>query len=234
MTIAMILAGGRGTRLRPVVSDVPKSLAPIQGKPFIFYLLDYLHAQNIREVILLTGYMHEKIVAACGDGSSFGLKMSYSQEHEPLGTAGAIKNAEKFLQHESEFLILNGDSYAPAAIKALVDHKLLPHQLGLIAVSKMQDASRFGTVIFDATDKTIRAFQEKSSEMSAGYVNAGVYRLSQKILQAIPVGKSVSLEREIFPKIVGRLGVVESPEGFDDIGLPENYREFTAKVAHEN
>lgn len=229
MTVAAILVGGFGTRLRSVVSDVPKPLAPIHGKPFIFFLLEELAKLSVKRVILLTGYMHDKVVAACGDGTQFGLEIIYSQEHEALGTAGAVKLAEPLLAQESDFLLLNGDSLCQEALAALVPLKCSDQQLGFIAVSYVADASRFGTVKFAADSKTILAFQEKAASQS-GYVNAGVYRLSSKIFNVIQPNQKLSLEQDIFPKHVNNgLLACEVEALFDDIGLPESYLEFQIK-----
>lgn len=237
MIIAAILAGGLGARLRPVISDVPKSLAPIHGKPFLFLLLESLKANGIEEVVLLTGHMHDKIQLTCGDGSRWGLKIIYSQEHEPLGTAGAIKNAEIYLKDPSEFLVLNGDSYAPEAVHLLASQKLLPEQFALIAVSDVKNTERFGTIQFDPNSRVVKTFCEKIKG-NLGFVNAGVYRLSNKIFNEIPAGKPVSLEQETFPHLLRTypksLGVVLMQQGFDDIGLPESYDAFVSKASHEN
>jgi NDP-sugar pyrophosphorylase family protein len=233
MTIAAILAGGLGTRLRPVISDLPKVLAPIRGKPFLFFLLETLKASGVDEVVLLTGYMHEKVEQMCGDGNEFGLKISYSPEISPLGTAGALKNAEVYLSQHKEFLVLNGDSYAPEAILQLTRRTLTENEFGLIAVSFLEHTDRFGTIEFDPSTMAIQHFKEKLPQGS-GYVNAGVYRLSRDILKKIPEQKASSLEQEIFPELLNAMPgtlwaqVIESC--FEDIGLPESYAAFSSLI----
>ena len=233
MTIAAILAGGLGTRLRPVILDVPKVLAPIRGKPFLFFLLETLKASGVDEVVLLTGYMHEKVEQTCGDGAQFDLKITYSPETSPLGTAGALKNAEAYLSQHQEFLVLNGDSYAPEAILQLARRTLIENELGLIAVSFLERTDRFGTIEFDPSTMVIQQFKEKVQQGS-GYVNAGVYRLSRDILSKIPEQKAVSLEQEIFPDlfkaIPGALLAQVIESCFEDIGLPESYAAFSSLV----
>src|SRR5262249_48269949 len=111
MTIAAILVGGKGTRLRPLISNLPKPLAQVNGECFLYLLLREIKNAGINRVLLLTGYMHDEILAACGDGRNFGLEIDYSQEFQPLGTAGALKNAQHLLPDTEHFLLLNGDSY---------------------------------------------------------------------------------------------------------------------------
>jgi len=227
--IAVILAGGLGTRLRSIVSNVPKSLAPIHDEPFLFLLLRALARLGVSKIILLTGYLHEQIVAVCGDGSIFGLELIYSYESEPLGTAGALKNAEKYLTDVSDFLLLNGDSFCPEAITALSTAHDLTKRLGVIAVTQVENSSRFGTVSFDPRTLTVLSFEEKGS-CKTGYVNTGVYRLSNKILREIPANRQCSLEQEIFPKILSALSVSIVDASFDDIGIPESYHSFLKKT----
>jgi len=234
MAIAAILVGGFGTRLRSVVSDVPKPLAPIQGKPFLFFILEALASSGIKEVILLTGYMHEKIFAACGSGEQFGLNILYSHESSPLGTAGALKLAENLLRNEKAFLLLNGDSFCSEAISALAGLTCQKDQLGVIAVSAVENAERFGTVDFDRVTFRIRGFREKSFSQS-GYVNAGVYLLSTDIFSLIEPNQKLSLEQDIFPKILALegqyLSAVPVSAKFDDIGLPESYYAFATRYS---
>lgn len=227
--IAVILAGGFGTRLRSLISDVPKSLAPVHDEPFLFLLLRALAQFGVLKVILLTGYLHEKIELACGDGSAFGLELIYSCESTPLGTGGALKNAAVYLKEAPDFLLLNGDSFCPEAISALAAYDNLKARLGVIAVTQIEDASRFGIVSFDPKTQVVLSFLEKKSQQS-GYVSVGVYRLSQAVLNKIPDKKKCSLEQEIFPGILSALSVCVVDASFDDIGLPESYHGFLKKT----
>src|SRR5262249_47692891 len=144
-------------------------------------------------VLLLTGYMHEAMVAACGDGRNFGLKIDYSQEFQPLGTAGALLNAQNFLQDNSPFLLLNGDSYYPGAIATMHRTDLASHELGLIAVSQLVDNHRFGSIQFDPQNGAIQTFKEKQSQQQ-GFVSAGIYKFNRAILDHITENTAVSLE----------------------------------------
>jgi len=228
--VVAILAGGLGKRLRPLVSDLPKSLASIGGEPFLFLLLRKLSFYGIKKVILLTGYMHDKVQAACGDGSAFNLELHYSHEQQPLGTAGALANAAAYLAQESEFILLNGDTYLDAPLSGFLDCKLGTKPYGRLAVIKTDDASRFGSVQVN-TQGEIEAFREKDRQ-SAGLINAGIYKLSSKIFKRIPTGVPSSLECDIFPKLIEERGSLEAYqlEGFlHDIGTPESYQAFNAE-----
>ncbi|MCJ7509172.1 MAG: sugar phosphate nucleotidyltransferase, partial [candidate division Zixibacteria bacterium] len=114
---ALILCGGLGKRLRPLTRKIPKSMLPVAGKPFLEYLIKLLKQNGIKEIILCTGYLHNKLKDYFGDGEKFGVNIQYSREHFPLGTGGAIKNAEKLIK--SRFFVLNGDSYINLNLKSL-------------------------------------------------------------------------------------------------------------------
>lgn len=228
---AVILVGGKGTRLQSVVADVPKPLANIAGKPFLFLLLQTLAAQGIKKVILLTGYMHEKIVAACQDGSAFGLQIIYSQENQALGTAGALCNAETILNTLDEFILLNGDTFLECSIEPLLCQRLTDQTQGIICVCQPDEIERFGSVVLGPQNQ-IEAFREKHSQ-STGYVNAGIYKLSHDILKLIPKNQFCSLETDIFPQLVSKkaLSGLILNGLFYDIGTPESYKAFNIKQA---
>jgi NDP-sugar pyrophosphorylase family protein len=227
--IAAILVGGKGTRLRSLVSDVPKPLANVAGEPFLFLMLRELASLGIQKVVLLTGYLHEQIVAACGDGKQFGLDIIYSEEKEPLGTAGALSYARRFLQDSPEFLLLNGDTHLTCSIEGLVKSPLRSSALGLIGIVKPDDAKRYGTVEINSENGDIVAFREKD-EKSTGLVSAGIYKLSSSIFNFIPEGKASSLEQDIFPVLIANNHPIQSffLDGIlCDIGLPETYAAFS-------
>jgi len=218
---AIVLAGGLGTRLRGVVDDVPKSLAPVAGKPFLAWLLDALAAQGLHHVVLATGYRGDQIEAALGQ-TWRGMMLDYSREPEPLGTGGAVALALQRVDGEA-CLVLNGDTWLgldyarfDAAVCAM------DARLG-VALAAVPDVSRYGAV--RVADGRITGFAEKD-QTGPGLVNAGVYRFSRSLLDGFPTGKAFSFERDVLvPAVAGEAvaGYVET-EGFIDIGVPEDYR----------
>jgi NDP-sugar pyrophosphorylase family protein len=226
--VAAILVGGKGTRLKPLVADVPKPLANVAGEPFLFLILRELASVGIRKVVLLTGYMHEKIVEACGHGQQFGLEIIYSQENEPLGTAGALKHAQSMLQAYPEFILLNGDTYLDCSLKDFIQCKLKDKSFGMIGVTKPDDVKRYGSVVINQATQDVEEFREKDNN-NTGWVSAGIYKLSSRIFDLIPEGQSSSLETDIFPHLVQEKMILQSflLEGmFCDIGVPESYAVF--------
>lgn len=217
---AFVLCGGLGTRLRTILSDRPKSMAPIAGGPFLQILLGRLQAQGIREVILGTGYLAEQIEAHFGDGQAFGLTISYSRESAPLGTGGALKLAEE--QLNDPVLVLNGDSFVEWKLASLVARFEEKNADLVMALQSVPDVSRYGSVTL-GEDGRITDFVEKGVRTGPGLINAGVYLLRKKILADMPNDKPISLERDVFPQLLQSsvYGVVS--EGmFIDIGVPED------------
>jgi len=198
---ALILCGGLGKRLRPFTKKTPKSMMPIAGKPFLEYLIEFLKKNGIKEMILCTGYLHNKIEDYFGSGRQFGMNIRYSHEHSPLGTGGAIKNAEKLIR--SRFFVLNGDSYINLNLKSLLAKHLQNKAIVTIALTKVKDVSRYGQVTVDKKGKIID-FQEKANlkYKKGGYINAGIYLLENKTLKMIPPKINCSLEKDIFPKLI--------------------------------
>ncbi|MCS6853118.1 MAG: nucleotidyltransferase family protein [Gemmataceae bacterium] len=227
-TTALILAGGLGTRLRPVLTDRPKVLAPVAGRPFLEFLLDQLVSTGIRDVVLCVGYGGAAIEATFG--ACYGpLRLRYSHEPQPLGTAGALAWARP-LTRSDPVLVLNGDSYCELDPKAWGAWYTASAPAASILATFQLDASRFGRVIFQPDGDIVR-FEEKGAS-GPGWINAGRYLLSRTVLDSIPTGRAVSIERETFPAWVGR-GLRAYPGGrrFLDIGVPESYAEAEAFFA---
>jgi len=215
---AFILCGGLGTRLRSVVSDRPKSMALIGDVPFLQLLLKRLRAQGVAEVILGTGYRAEQIENFFGNAENLGLRLQYSREDEPLGTGGAVKLAQGVLSDPA--LVLNGDSYVEWELKALTD-LFRERQADIVMVlQEVPDVARYGSVTLDSTGR-VAEFVEKGSRQGAGLINAGIYLLRKQIVTGLPRGRAISLERDVFPKFLGKnfYGVV-SRGIFIDIGVP--------------
>ena len=218
---ALILAGGLGTRLRPVVADRPKVLAEIHGRPFLSYLLDQLADAGVRYVVLCIGHLGEQVRAAFGD--VYGpLRLAYSQESSPLGTAGAIRLALPLLRSDS-VLIMNGDSFCEADLNAFWDFHCAKEANGSLLLTRVPDATRYGQVRVDDSGH-ILSFEEKGAHTGPGWINAGIYLLTKLLIRTIPPDRAVSIEREVFPSWLGS-GLYGYMGGgrFLDIGTPESY-----------
>ena len=225
---ALVLAGGFGTRLRPAVGDTPKALAPVGGRPFLHYLLRYLSSHGVQDVVIGTGYGAEQIRTYCGDGAPWGLRVRYSHEAAPLGTGGAIKQAEGLVTSE-RLLVMNGDSL----VRADLDEVLAFHEqraaLGTIVLVRVPERARFGSVAL-REDGAIAGFAEKAAE-GTGWISAGVYLLERGVVADIPEGRQTSVEHEVFPRFVGRgLYGFTCPGEFLDIGTPDAYAAAQAFV----
>lgn len=221
-TPALLLVGGLGTRLRSAVPSLPKPLAAVGKKSFLELLIRQLKHQGVRRVILCTGYLADQVETEFGNGRALGLDISYSKELEPLGTAGAVKLAQSHLGNTSEFLVMNGDSFLEIDMASFIQFHRDRRALVSMAVVKVEDSSRYGTVQVDSNQKVI-GFVEKAGSSGPGWVNAGVYVFSPEVLQFIPQGRS-SLEKDVFPCLLGKGVYAQEHSGmFIDIGTPEDY-----------
>lgn len=220
---AVILAGGLGTRLRAVVSDRPKVLAEVAGRPFITYLLKQLDAAGVRHVVLCTGYQGEQVEAALGSNFNH-IRLYYSREFSPLGTGGALRFALPLLQSET-ILAMNGDSYCRADLEDMLrTHHQRAAKVTLL-LAQTSDTSRYGLVQV-AADDTVASFNEKIPGQGPGLISAGIYLLSREVLQEIPPDQAVSLEQEIFPSFVGNRMFGHLCQGnLFDIGTAASYRD---------
>jgi D-glycero-alpha-D-manno-heptose 1-phosphate guanylyltransferase len=215
---AFVLCGGLGTRLRPVLSDRPKSMAPVGGVPFLQLLLEDLKAQGIEEVILGTGYMADQVQAFFRRGEEFGLRVCYSREDEPLGTGGALKLAEPLLS--DPVVVLNGDSYVEWSLAATRDLFAQKDASVVMILQAVRDVARYGSVKIEPGGR-VTEFVEKGTRTGAGLINAGVYLVRKEIVSALPGGKAVSLERDVFPGLLhGKVYGLISEGLFIDIGVP--------------
>jgi D-glycero-alpha-D-manno-heptose 1-phosphate guanylyltransferase len=226
---AVVLVGGKGTRLQGVVADRPKVLAAVNGKPFLAYLLDQIAAAGIRRTILCVGYRGEQIQAAFGKAYA-GMCLAYSHETTLLGTGGALRLALPLIASET-FIAMNGDSFCEVNLTDLwVCHQGRKANATLVLTPE-SETGRYGRVSFSA-DGTISGFEEKGSTVGAGWVNAGIYVLHSEMVRAIPPGRAVSLEHEVIPGWVGRrLYGYQSWGRFLDIGTPESYAQADALFA---
>lgn len=236
--LAVILAGGEGKRLRPLVSDVPKPLAPIAGRPFIHWLLDLLSLRGIRRALLLLGYKASDVISSCGDGSRWGIEMSYSVEDEPLDKAGALRNALPLIDTE-DFLLLNGDTLLDVDYCELLSFHCRMGATITFAARPWRDLSRVDPLDVDEGGR-VRSFGDKNlmpRNDGSWLVNGGVYAVKRAIVEKIPPGR-ISWEGEVIPAILSSGKPLYAFEGrgfFIDIGVPEDYmraqREIPAFVA---
>ena len=225
---AFILVGGLGTRLKSVLPETPKPLAPIGQFCFLDYLLQSLECYELSNVVLLTGYRAQDFVQYT-QRSKFSFSLKVSEEKNPLGSAGALKLAQPHLAADRELLVLNGDTYYDGSLEDF----FLPAVAGqnLIGVHHKDPADRFGLVELSEDGKVLK-FCEKQAN-SKGFVYSGIARLQTKVLDMIPEG-NVSLEQKIFPRLIGSLNAIKMGGDFYDIGLPESYQEFKDKFGNYN
>jgi NDP-sugar pyrophosphorylase family protein len=224
----VLLVGGRGTRLQSVLPSTPKPLAPVGNKPFLHLLIRQLRLQGIDRFVMCTGYLADLIEDEFGDGHQWGVAIEYSRELYPLGTAGAVKLAGRCLPAVPDFLVMNGDSFVELDLQRVLSFHREHRGLVTIAVRKVENARRYGTIQMDTANRVIE-FSEKSASQACGLVNAGVYVFSRAVLQHIPDGPA-SLEKDIFPRLL-KDGVyaVEQRGMFIDIGTPEDYTRARAQ-----
>lgn len=219
---AAILAGGLGTRLRPVVNDRPKVMAIVAGRPFLTRLLDQLAESGIRRTVLCTGYMGALIRHELGDRYQ-DMELVYAVEDTPLGTGGGLRNAASLVSGEL-LLVLNGDSYCHCNLADFVfGHAASGADAGMV-LARVDDVARFGAVRVNA-ESLVERFIEKGGQAGPGWINAGVYLLPTSLIREIPPGQIVSLEREVIPHIIadGLYGY-RCSGSFIDIGIPDEYR----------
>ncbi len=225
---AIILVGGEGRRLRPLTDTRPKPMMNLVDRPFVTHQLDRLRRFGVTDVIFSCGYRPEALEEHFGDGSRIGMRVRYVVDPVPLGTAGAIKNAEPLLGGE-RILVLNGDILTDLDVAALVAHHESSRVSGTLALTPVDDPSRYGLVRLHA-DHRVEAFVEKPTdeELRPGephLINAGTYLLERELLDVIPPGQPCSIERDVFPVLAtaGRLAGFPSDSYWLDIGTPESY-----------
>jgi len=222
-TTALILCGGLGTRLRPVLADRPKALAPVCGRPFLSIILDKFSSEGVTRAVLCTGHLGEQIEEVFGPCYKQ-LKLSYCREQEPLGTAGALRLAASDL--ESEWLLAaNGDSYVDADLRRFAAwHFERGFDASLVLVWAASP-DRYGTVEVD-DDGRVVAFREKIAGSPGAWINAGVYLFPRRLLLNLPAGRPLSLEKDVLPEwVADGIGGYRDEAAFIDIGTPEAFAE---------
>jgi mannose-1-phosphate guanylyltransferase len=229
---ALILAGGQGTRLRPLTLTTPKPALPLAGRPFLTFMLDWLARHGVDEAILSCGFLADEVAGALGDRHGT-VRLRYVNEPEPLGTAGPLRLAFDEGAVEERVLVLNGDVLTDIDLSAQLDFHRCAGALATLALVAVEDTSAYGLVP-TAPDGKVEAFLEKldagasAAPAPTDRVNAGAYVLERSVAELIPPGRAVSFEREIFPSLVGDGLFGHLAEGYwIDIGTPERYLEAT-------
>ena len=218
---AVLLVGGRGTRLRPLTDKIPKALLQVKGKTIIEHLFDLLKKYGIRDVILSTGYLKEKIKGYFEDGSRHGMNITYVEEDKPFGTAGPLKLAKKYLK--DSFIVSNGDELKNINIPRMFRLHKRKNALATIALTTVDDPSHYGVARLDGS--RIIEFVEKPSHPPSNLINAGFYIMEPEVIDMIPDGFSM-LEKNVFPKLanLGRLRGFPFAGQWFDIGSIERYK----------
>jgi mannose-1-phosphate guanylyltransferase len=227
---AIILAGGQGTRLRPLTYTLPKPVVPLLNHPFLAYQLAMLRDHGVTDVILACSYKVDEVRATLGDGSALGTRLRYVVETEPLGTGGGVRNAADLAR--GTLFVLNGDVLTDADLGAMKRFHAERGARATLFVTRVDDPRAYG-LIEAADDGRIRAFREKpgpDEPITTNVINAGIYVLDADLLTRIPPGTPVSIEREFFPVLIGDglpVYAWEAPSYWRDIGSPAAYLDAT-------
>jgi len=229
---AVILVGGEGTRLRPLTYTTVKAMVPVLNKPFIEYVIRYLSNHNIKEIILALGYKPDCITDYFGDATQLGTKLVYSVETEPLGTAGAIKNAEQYI--DDTFFIMNGDIFTDLNLTEMLRFHRDRGAMVTIALTPVDDPTRFGVVETDSNQR-VTSFVEKPKreQVTSNMINAGVYIVESQVLKRIPKDKRFMFERDVFPALLAEgepIFSYASKAYWIDTGTPEQYLQLSSDL----
>lgn len=200
---AMILIAGRGTRLRPITDHVPKCMVRIAEKPVLQHTVEWLRDAGVRELVLNPSYLPEVVTAYFGDGSRFGVEIHYSPEETPLGTAGAVKRADRFF--DEPFLVWYGDNLCRCDVARLVAAHRQHRSLATMALHWREEVTQSGIVGLDADDRITRFLEKpRAEEVFSHWVNAGIYLLEPGVIDAIPDGRPSDFGYDVFPSLLGQ------------------------------
>lgn len=227
---SIVLAGGFGTRLQGVVKDLPKPMAPVNGKPFLTYILDYLSDYGYQKAILSVGYMHEKIENYFGNHYK-SLTIEYAVETEPLGTGGGIVNAMQRCSSDN-VLVLNGDTLFHVDLAAFETFHQQKGCLMSMVLRQMPDVGRYGSVQTD-TEGRITLFAEKNTATGQGFINGGIYLINRQLFKKYPQSQKFSFEKDLMEKIYCSEPIFgfRSNAYFIDIGIPDDYARAQSELA---
>jgi len=222
---AVILVGGQATRLRPLTENTPKAMVPVLNAPFLEHVFRHLHRHRVTEIVLAQHHLAGPIESNLGDGSRFGVKVTYVIEDSPRGTAGAIRNVAEHI--DETFVALNGDVFADLNISAMLDLHRHRGAVATIALTPVEDPTAYGLIETDVSGRVTRFLEKPDwSEVTTNMINAGTYVLEPEVLARIPPEKQVSIERETFPSLVGAgepVYAYPSSGYWMDMGTPEKY-----------
>ena len=224
---AVIMAGGYGTRLRPLTNVIPKPMVPIIDQPLIEYIVQHLKKYDFDDIIITLGYRPQDIISYLGNGSRYGVKIRYNVENTPLGTAGSVKAVSDMLN--KTFLVIGGDSFTNINLYDVAKfHGSHPKGITMV-VKELEDVKGFGVVKFDE-EGDISSFVEKPEKSNGKFVNTGMYMIERKLLQNIPNGK-FDFSRDFFPFVLDEMKAYVMKEYWSDIGTLSSYYLTNNEVA---
>lgn len=228
---AVILSGGKGTRLMPLTANTPKPMLTIGDKPHLEHIIRLLQKYEITDIIFSTGYLHESIEKYFGNGNNFGVNITYREDGDmPLGTAGAIKNCEDLLDDGKDFIVFNGDILTDINLADMIkthQENACSQKSITIALASVEDPSNFG-VAFRVKNKITDFYEKPTSLVYGTLINAGVYMMNKDVLEDIPKNEFCMIEKDIFPKYAQNLDLycyLEDGMYWIDIGTHERYRQ---------
>jgi NDP-sugar pyrophosphorylase family protein len=232
---AVILAGGEGTRLRPLTLHTPKPVVPVADRPFLLHQIELLGRAGIRDIVFSVAYKPERVRDVFGSGEAFGVRIEYLVEDPPLGTGGAVKNAEGVLDETT--VVLNGDILTDVDLSRVIDAHRRAGASATLVLTPVPNPSAYGLVETDASGRVTR-FLEKpgAGEITTDTINAGIYILESRTLALMPPKETVSIERSFFPALIARGDLVKAHvhKGYwIDIGTPEKYLQVHRDVLRE-
>ena len=227
MIPAIILAGGFGSRLQPVLPDTPKALAPVDGRPFLAYQIDWLAAQGVTRVILAVHHLADQIEAYVASMAGCPVQFTLARETEPLGTGGAIVNAMTTAGVRDDVLVINGDTHFSFSLAPVLSGRIGKAARATLVAARVADIARFGSVVLDG--ERVTGFLQATLEHRPGLVNAGAYVVHPSVFADAPLG-AFSVEKDFFPVLAARGGlrahVIDAQDAFFDIGTPQSYSDF--------
>ena len=225
---AIIIAGGLGTRLRPLTHNIPKPIVPVVNRPFVVHQIEHLVKHGIDEIILNLHYLSHEIKKILNDGREWGIKIHYSIEEHPLGTAGAVKHAEKYFD-QGPMVVFNGDILTDINISKIVNFHREKKARVTLTLTEVEDPTAFGLILTDKDGRVTKFIEKPSWDMvTVRTINAGIYVVDPKIFEEVPPGKEYSFERDLYPSLLEKgesiFGYLSSAYWID-IGNPEKYKE---------
>jgi mannose-1-phosphate guanylyltransferase/phosphomannomutase len=221
---AVILAGGYGTRLRPLTYTRPKPMLPLAGKPILQHIIEFLASHDFHEIIVTENYLYELIEDYFGDGFKFGVEITYFREDKPLGTAGSVKNAERYL--DDTFIVIQGDNLTDINLKSVTEFHKKRQGIATIALTPVENPTEFGIVELNKRGQIVRFLEKpKPEECFSNLVNMGLYVFEPSILDLIPKDKAYDFSKDLFPSLLEEKEIYGyEVRGFwSDIGRPESY-----------